>query len=84
MDIRSVITRNFSQVAWEQGRDLATLTDDLVLLDSGLDSLSFAIIVNRLEDAIGVDPSSASDDALFPVTFGDFVELYERTAQQIQ
>lgn len=84
MDIRSIITNHFSQVAREQGRDLASLTDDLVLLDSGLDSLSFAIIVTRLEDAIGVDPSSISQDALFPVTFGDFVELYERTVQQTQ
>ena len=30
--------------------------DDLVLLDSGLDSLCFAILVARLEDELGVDP----------------------------
>lgn len=37
---------------------------------------------SRAKDAIGVDPFSISEDALFPVTFGDFVELYEKTAQQ--
>jgi len=84
MNVRSEIANQFSQVAREQGRALPPLTNDLELLESGLDSLSFAIIVARLEDAIGVDPFSVSEDALFPVTFGDFVELYEKTAKQPQ
>jgi hypothetical protein len=45
-----------------------------------LDSLCFAILVSRLEDALGVDPFTASEDALFPVTFGDFVSFYENAA----
>ena len=48
-----------------------------MLLDSGLDSLGFAVLVARLEDRLGVDPFTASEDALFPVTFGDFVKVYE-------
>lgn len=84
MDIRSEVKNQFLQVAREQGRSLPPITDDLELLESGLDSLSFAIIVARLEDAIGVDPFSISEDALFPVTFGDFVDLYEKTAKQPQ
>jgi acyl carrier protein len=71
----------FEQVAREQRRTLAPLTDDLKLLQSGLDSLSFAIIVVRLEEALGVDPFSAEEAVEFPVTFGDFVRLYERTAR---
>ena len=51
------------------------------LLDSGLDSLCFAVVVARLEDALGVDPFSASEDTRFPVTFGEFVTLYEHAAQ---
>jgi acyl carrier protein len=35
------------------------------LLETGLDSLCFAIIVARLEDELGVDPFSV-DDASFP------------------
>jgi acyl carrier protein len=65
-------------VAVEQHRKLAKLTDDLKLLDSGLDSLSFALIVARLEEALGFDPFDAAEDVQFPVTFGDFVRLYER------
>ena len=84
MDIKSEIIAQFTQVAREQGRNLARLTDSLELIDSGLDSLSFAIIVARLEGALGVDPFSASEDALLPVTFGELVEFYEKAASQPQ
>jgi hypothetical protein len=77
MSVRSTITTQFEQVAAEQKRKLAPLSDDLPLLESGLDSLSFAIIVSRLEDALGVDPFSAETAVEFPVTLGDFVRLYE-------
>jgi hypothetical protein len=69
-----------AEIAREHGKTLAPLRDDLVLLDSGLDSLGFAVLVARLEDRLGVDPFTASDDAQFPVTFGDFVKVYENGA----
>lgn len=75
--VRPFVSSLFEQVAREQGRTLAPLSDDLKLLQSGLDSLSFAIIVVRLEDALGVDPFSAEEAVDFPITFGDFVRLYE-------
>jgi hypothetical protein len=84
MDVRSEIVDQFSQVAREQGRNLAPLTDNLELLESGLDSLSFAIIVARLEGLLGVDPFSASEDVLFPVTFGELVGFYEKASKQPQ
>jgi acyl carrier protein len=77
MSVRSVVAAQFEQVAREQKRKLASLSDDLKLLDSGLDSLSFALIVMRLEEALGFDPFDEDADVSFPVTFGDFVKLYE-------
>jgi len=77
MSVRSTVIAQFEQVAAEQKRKLARLTDDLALLDSGLDSLSFALIVMRLEEALGFDPFDVADDVRFPVTFADFVNLYE-------
>jgi acyl carrier protein len=59
---------------------LVPLVDDLPLLESGLDSLCFAIIVARLEDMLGIDPFSTAEDAFFPVTLGDFVKSYENAA----
>jgi acyl carrier protein len=76
MSVRSTIIAQFEQVAAEQGRKLVRLTDDLALLDSGLDSLGFALIVLRLEATLGFDPFDV-DDVRFPVTFADFVNLYE-------
>ena len=50
MDIKAEITAQFKQVAKEHDKQLAPLTESLALLDSGLDSLCFAILVARLED----------------------------------
>jgi len=69
------------KIADEQSKKLAPLTDDLNLLESGLDSLCFAILVARLEDELGWDPFSASDDIRYPVTLGDFVSVYENAAK---
>jgi acyl carrier protein len=77
MSVKTTITSQFQQVAQEQDRTLAPLSDELTLVQSGLDSLSFAIIVARLEDSLGIDPFNAADAVEFPVTFGDFVRLYE-------
>ena len=81
MSVRSKISEQFQQVAKEQDRALQPLTDDLKLVQSGLDSLSFAIIVARLEDSLGVDPFNTAEALDFPVTFGDFVRLYENVAK---
>jgi acyl carrier protein len=81
MNVRSEIVNQFKQVAQEQDKRLAPLTDGLELLNSGLDSLSFAILVTRLEDSLGIDPFTESEDAQFPVTFGDFVNLYDHVAK---
>jgi hypothetical protein len=65
-------------VAAEQKKKIAPLKDDLVLAESGLDSLCFAILVARLEDELGADPFTASDEVYFPTTLREFIELYER------
>jgi acyl carrier protein len=75
MPVRAQVTSMFEEVAREQQRKLAPLSDQLRLLESGLDSLSFALIVARLEEALGYDPFDTAES--FPVTFGDFVKLYE-------
>lgn len=77
MSVRSQIIEQFQQVAAEQNKTLPGLSDDLPLLDSGLDSLCFAIIVARLEDSLGLDPFGSAEEVEFPVTVGDFIKLYE-------
>lgn len=79
MTVKSTIVECFEQIAREQRSHLAPLTDDLKLLESGLDSLSFALIAARLEDSLGMDPFDTAES--FPVTFGDFVRLYESRSE---
>ena len=81
MSIRLTVTSQIEQIATEQRITLPPLGDDLVLLDSGLDSLCFAILVARLEDSLGLDPFTSSDEVYFPVTLGDFVKVYENAAK---
>jgi hypothetical protein len=56
---------------------LKPLTDDLPLLESGLDSLCLAVLVANLDDQLGLDPFGADGNVDFPVTIGDFIGLYE-------
>lgn len=77
MSTRDAIIAAFQQVAQDQGRTLQDLTDDLALTSCGLDSLSFAIVVSSLEDSLNTNPFATSEWVDFPVTFGDFVRLYE-------
>jgi acyl carrier protein len=81
MSVRNAIIALFDQVAKEQEKKLSPMSDDLPLLESGLDSLCFAIIVARLEDTLGIDPFSTVEDEAFPVTVGDFIRLYENAAR---
>ncbi len=79
--VRSIVLSQFRAVAEEQNKKLPPLSDDLALLESGLDSLCLAIIVARLEDELGVDPFSADEDTDLPVTLNDFIRLYENAAK---
>ena len=81
MTIRSTILTTFETVGREQEKKLAPLSDDLPLLESGLDSLCIAIIVARLEDSLGLSPFDTEEEIQFPVTVGDFVQFYEAAAQ---
>lgn len=82
MSVRQTIIAEMEKVAKEQNKKLQPPSDDVVLLNSGLDSLCFAILVTRLEDELGFDPFTASDDVYFPVTLGDFIGFYEDAAKQ--
>ncbi len=80
MSIRSTVIARMCEIAAGQDRILAPLHDELILLNCGLDSLCFAVLIAQLEDEFGFDPFTASDDAYFPVTFGELVAFYESGA----
>lgn len=68
-------------VSEESGFKLVGHIDNgTVLLDTGLDSIGFAILVARLEEELGYDPFTLMEDPFYPRTFGEFVEIYRRYA----
>ncbi len=81
MSVKAAVISEIQQIASDNKRSLPPLTDDLVLLDSGLDSLAIAILVARLEESLGFDPFSESDEVAYPVTLGDFIRFYDHAAQ---
>jgi hypothetical protein len=83
MNVRTEIINQFKQVAHEQDMRLGPLSDELPLMDSGLDSLCFAILVSRLDSVLGVDPFSENEGAAFPVKLGEFIRFYENAVQKL-
>lgn len=85
MDIRETIYQKFHEAlaTTESALEVDSLTDETVLLDSGLDSLGFAILVANLEEELGFDPFVEMEEAVYPTTFGEFVAIYENRAEKI-
>jgi acyl carrier protein len=77
---REAVLDEMRRVGAQQGKSMPPLEDDLLLLDSGLDSLCIAILVATLDDRLGIDPFSGDGPTAFPVTVGDFVSAYEHAA----
>ena len=76
-NIRTTILSEIQRLADAEQKRLPELRDDLVLLESGLDSLMIAMLVARLEETLNLDPFTDSEDVYYPVTLGDFIKAYE-------
>ena len=81
MSVKATVISEIQRIAEDETLSLPPLTDDLVLLDSGLDSFGIAILVARLEETLGFDPFTETDDMAYPVTLGDFIRFYEHAAE---
>lgn len=77
--IRETIKETFKEVVEQTGAQLKVdnFADDMVLLESGLDSLGFAILVAALELKLNYDPFTLMEEPVYPKTFGEFVHIYE-------
>ena len=77
--IGEMIQGTMFEVAREVGAalDLAG-GDDTVLLQSGLDSLGFAMVIALLEERLGYDPFQMMVEPMYPRTLGDLISIYER------
>lgn len=79
MNLRDQIAETLCAVMRENGLPPpAGFDEDQPLLQTGLDSLGYAIVVARLEQALGYDPFVLMDEPVYPRTFGELVAIYER------
>ena len=81
-NLRNQIITAIQEAADTRGTEIGVLNDETVLLESGLDSLGFAILVARLEEELGYDPFVMMDEPVYPRSLGEFVEIYQRFAPQ--
>lgn len=74
--VREAVIEEITALLEEDEKEVPVLQDSDVLLESGLDSLGFAVLVTRLEDTLGYDPFTEMDEPVYPQTLGEFVDVY--------
>ncbi|GAC24900.1 hypothetical protein GMES_2605 [Paraglaciecola mesophila KMM 241] len=82
---------NIEQTVIRAMRGVAELSDcqliepivpDTLLLQSGLDSLGYAMLVAQLEEELGIDPFTELAIKIYPATFAEFVAIYAQGLEQ--
>jgi aryl carrier-like protein len=78
--MRELVLQKFNEALeqTEKGLQVEDLADDAILLETGLDSLGFAILVALLEEELDYDPFQLMDSPVYPTTFGEFVAIFEK------
>jgi hypothetical protein len=80
MSVRETVISHIREIPSENCTRVGDLADNVALLDSGLDSPGIAILVARLEETLGFDAFTQSEDVFYPVPAGDFIRFYENAA----
>jgi hypothetical protein len=73
---REVVVREIEQLLAEEGRSPGQVTEEDGLIELGLDSLLFAVLITRLEISLGDDPFLAIGHGGVPRTVGELVQTY--------
>ncbi len=57
-----------------------SINPDTLLLECGLDSLGYAMLVAQLEENLGYDPFTELALDTYPSTFAEFLAMYQQCA----
>jgi acyl carrier protein len=57
-----------------------SINSDTLLLECGLDSLGYAMLVAQLEEDLGYDPFTELALDTYPSTFAEFLAMYQQCA----
>lgn len=76
-DLRIIIIKAMIEIAEESSVILVEpITESTELLQSGLDSMGFAILVAKLDEDLGYDPFTMMSEPVYPTRFGEFLDIY--------
>ena len=78
--MRSIILEKFNEALEQTDKSgrYEDIDDETILLETGLDSLGFAVLVALLEEELDLDPFQIMEEPVYPTTFGQFVTIYEK------
>jgi acyl carrier protein len=78
-ELRSKILAAFDEALEARQQQLTCeLSDNAILLETGLDSLGFAILIVRLEEELGYDPFVIMTEPVYPRTLKEFIDVYAK------
>ena len=78
-DLEQQIRKAMNQVALVSDCKLIEpIEADTLLLECGLDSLGYAMLVAQLEEDLGIDPFTELEIDIYPSTFSEFLAIYHQ------
>ena len=84
MNTRDRILSTLSEVVEEHAPAgmVGEFNDDTELRELSLDSIVFAVLINKLEENLGYIPEAWQSGSLYPTTVGDLITIYQEPNAQ--
>jgi acyl carrier protein len=77
-ETHTAVVAEITRLLAEEGKPVPSIGLDDGLIDLGLDSLSFAVVITRLEELLGYEPLDLIESGEFPRTVRELVAVYTR------
>lgn len=77
IDIRNQVIKEIAEVFSAEGVEFDESMLSRPVMEIGVDSLAYAILVARLEQKFGQDPFTTNPELGYPELLEDFVKAYE-------
>ena len=84
MNLEQQVRQAMQQVAELSDCQLVQpIEPNTLLLECGLDSLGYAMLVAQLEEDLGFDPFTELEIDIYPSTFTEFLGIYQQCANNL-
>jgi acyl carrier protein len=77
-EMHAVIIEEIARLFTEDGKPVPPIEPDDGLVELGLDSLSFAVLITRLEERLGYEPLDLIESGAYPRSVRELVAVYAR------